>query len=262
MKIQYVSNIHLEYNENYYPTIKAVAPILCLVGNIGNPNSDIYLKFLIYLNSNEKFEKIFLIAGNCEYYNTFDGTNEINKKIKYMIMDNNLHKIVFLHDDYDMYLNYLFIGLTFRTKICENSIEYLKKIVRLNHNKKIIVMSYFLPLSNLDEIIKEPIVMWIYGCANKSNQTIINGVKLVCNPIEYNNKNAKYDEYIELKDSEDEFDDEIENQIEESFNKLDNKSYSFSRIQKIDSISLNKKKINKRNINIENKDIDDEENNN
>ena len=61
MKIQYISDIHLEY-QSTLPNIDQISDILVLAGDIGFPFSFLYKEFLIDMN--KKFKKIFLIAGN------------------------------------------------------------------------------------------------------------------------------------------------------------------------------------------------------
>jgi len=50
------------------PKIKVMADVLCLAGDIGYPYSGIYREFLKQMNSD--FKKVFIIAGNHEYYNS------------------------------------------------------------------------------------------------------------------------------------------------------------------------------------------------
>lgn len=72
IKIQYVSDIHLETHHNTSKTIfekilKPSAPYLALCGDIGYPGAQLYEPFLKYCS--ESFEQVFYIAGNHEYYN-------------------------------------------------------------------------------------------------------------------------------------------------------------------------------------------------
>ena len=64
-KIQYISDIHLEFRKTY--DIVPVAENLALCGDIGYPESDYYKNFI---NScSKKFKNVFVIFGNHEYYN-------------------------------------------------------------------------------------------------------------------------------------------------------------------------------------------------
>ena len=65
MRICYISDLHLEFRDEYFD-INNEADILILSGDIGNPYEDIYINFLIKISNN--FDKIILITGNHEYY--------------------------------------------------------------------------------------------------------------------------------------------------------------------------------------------------
>jgi hypothetical protein len=74
MNIQYVSDIHLEFHDKQNKGalspemfVKPVAPYLALVGDIGIPELSSYKVFLQWCSKNWK--KVFLVAGNHEYYN-------------------------------------------------------------------------------------------------------------------------------------------------------------------------------------------------
>ncbi len=74
MEVQYVSDIHLEFHDKQNKGalspemfIKPSAPYLALVGDIGIPELASYKVFLQWCSQNWK--KVFLVAGNHEYYN-------------------------------------------------------------------------------------------------------------------------------------------------------------------------------------------------
>jgi predicted phosphodiesterase len=111
MKIQYLSDLHLEllpeksidFIKN---SIKPKADICVLAGDIGNPFQVGYHDFL--QNMNDKFKKIFIIAGNHEFYN-----NDILKtKLKIKSICDLFEKITFLDNSYEDYQSYRFIGST------------------------------------------------------------------------------------------------------------------------------------------------------
>lgn len=111
MRIQYISDLHLEFLSKP-PKILPRADILCLCGDIGYPFSNIYKSFLIDMS--KKFKKVFLIAGNHEYYNLgpnkYKTIDEINIQINYIIESNNLNNITFLNDSYEDFEGYRFVG--------------------------------------------------------------------------------------------------------------------------------------------------------
>jgi predicted phosphodiesterase len=118
MKIQYISDIHLEHY-NKLPKIKPIGDILILAGDIGYPFSSIYKDFLIHMN--KIFKKVFLITGNHEFYSC--GKNEgkimeeIDDYIKSIIFDNNLNNISYLDNSYEDYEGIRFCGTTLWTQI-------------------------------------------------------------------------------------------------------------------------------------------------
>eukprot|EP01156_Anaeramoeba_ignava_P020958 Anaeramoba_ignava/c17731_g1_i1.p1 GENE.c17731_g1_i1~~c17731_g1_i1.p1 ORF type:complete len:186 (+),score=63.88 c17731_g1_i1:22-558(+) len=71
LSFQTCSDIHLEFfsEEKPYPKdmITAIAPILLLCGDIGNPDQEYLLQFLE--EQSKQFKYIFYVAGNHEFYN-------------------------------------------------------------------------------------------------------------------------------------------------------------------------------------------------
>ena len=64
LKVQYVSDLH----EKYPTTIVPNAPILALIGDIGNPTHRKYQEFLAYVSG--LFEAVLVIMGNHEIYHS------------------------------------------------------------------------------------------------------------------------------------------------------------------------------------------------
>ena len=119
MKIQYISDIHLEfYKDDFHFALEPSAPILCLVGDIGYPNNNNYRNFLKYCSNN--FEKVFLISGNHEYYskNTMSSINILIQNIC-----ESLPNVSFLNNKIEQYKGYTFIGCT----LWSNIPKYVKK---------------------------------------------------------------------------------------------------------------------------------------
>lgn len=77
--IQFCSDLHLEFNPDMAPIdfsriIEPKAPVLALLGDIGCPLEAEYQNFLAYVAA--RFQLVFVIAGNHEYYNDMDVTKE------------------------------------------------------------------------------------------------------------------------------------------------------------------------------------------
>jgi predicted phosphohydrolase len=116
MRVQYISDIHLEllspkqineFNNNFKPT----AEICILAGDIGNPYDKSYTDFLFFCNKN--FKKIFLIAGNHEYYK--NKVTDTKKKISSICVE--FENISFLDNSFEDYKGYRFIGSTLWSEI-------------------------------------------------------------------------------------------------------------------------------------------------
>lgn len=150
MRIQYVSDIHLEFVSKL-PIIMPKADVLCLLGDIGYPYSKIYKQFLVEMS--KMFKKVFLISGNHEYYNLGankgKSINEIDEYIEYIIRANKLTNITYLNDSYEDYQGYRFIGTVLWSNITKP--EYL-----INDFEQIIDMSVCL-YNELHKISKETI---------------------------------------------------------------------------------------------------------
>ncbi len=114
MRIHYISDIHLEFmRPNHYenfrnrwrPDIKQ-ADVLVLAGDIGNPRQPLYREFLQHCSQNCK--KVFLIAGNHEFYGGF--LDETVKLIDSIVAD--FPNISFLHNRYEDYKGIRWVGTT------------------------------------------------------------------------------------------------------------------------------------------------------
>ncbi len=111
MDIQYISDIHLEFmNANEYrqfiDSFKASAKILVLAGDIGNPRLPLYEHFLQHVSG--LFEKVFLIAGNHEFYgSTVEGTLPLIRELV-----SKFANITFLDNTMEEYAGFCWIGTT------------------------------------------------------------------------------------------------------------------------------------------------------
>lgn len=75
MKIQYASDLHLEFYERAKTWEPILIPIpdsiLVLAGDIGNPSRSLFKQFLEYCSHNWK--SVYYVAGNHEFYNKDPG---------------------------------------------------------------------------------------------------------------------------------------------------------------------------------------------
>ena len=95
MKIQIISDVHLEFYQSF-PRIKKNpgVEIVCLLGDIGYPTERNYRDFLIYLSG--LFRVVIVIAGNHEYYNVSKKKEEVDNYINDKVV--NIENIHFLNN--------------------------------------------------------------------------------------------------------------------------------------------------------------------
>lgn len=112
MEFQYISDIHLEHGTliNITPSAK----YLILAGDIGHPSDPSYRQFMQDMSS--KFEKVFLVAGNHEYYSSSQTILQTETLIRNTVTD--IPNVHFLQNDYVHLDNtYSVFGATMWTQI-------------------------------------------------------------------------------------------------------------------------------------------------
>ena len=156
LKIQVISDIHLEFIENYKfdEIVKPSAPNLAICGDLGLPYLDSYETFLS--KCSENFINVFLISGNHEYYQwkrqdkeifTMDEVDKeielIVKKFKNIYFLNN--KCHILDDEH------VVLGSTLWSNIkpkdyfdVVNSMNDYKQIYFLKNNNKAVITPKFI----------------------------------------------------------------------------------------------------------------------
>lgn len=76
MKIQYASDLHFEFSDNYSyikrNPLKPVGDILILAGDIGYLNDDNYSKYPFWDYVSDNFEQVIVGVGNHELYKYYD----------------------------------------------------------------------------------------------------------------------------------------------------------------------------------------------
>lgn len=230
MKIQYISDLHLEFYEDILkiPIIPS-APILCLLGDIGFPDSTNYDIILNWCSKN--YKKVFIITGNHEYYSNKFTIDEINNIINTKVKKYN--NISFLNNTIEKYEDHTFIGTTLWSYIPKyiknhelNVYNDFKKIKGINREKynelflknleflenelkihdNIICLTHHLPsidlihekykdypnfmfANNLNYLIEDNIKVWMCGHSHTGNTKIINNVICTLNPFGYPNEN-------------------------------------------------------------------------
>jgi len=108
MKIQYASDLHLEFGANSvylrnHP-LTPIGDVLVLAGDICYLNDDLYLKHPFWNWAGDNFEQVFVIPGNHELYNHYD-INELHENLCLKIRSNVrcvYNSIIRLDDDTDL----------------------------------------------------------------------------------------------------------------------------------------------------------------
>lgn len=117
MKIQYISDLHLEFLQNI-PRIEVVGDILVLAGDVGYPTMPIFWAFME--EQSRRFNHIIYVPGNHEYYHTSTAIkrnrilsmNEIDELIQSEIHRRGLTNIHFLQNSACIIDGVRFIGAT------------------------------------------------------------------------------------------------------------------------------------------------------
>ena len=243
MKFQVVSDIHLELRENI-PKIEQKTDYLFMAGDIGNYNKKSFTRFLDYVSSNWK--RAFYIMGNHEYYkHVKEKADKKYKKIieKYdniYILDRDNETIIidniviigcclWSSPDYTNNLNdFKYIKKTYPSgsvnklrlkdmKVYNKiDIAYLKNTIsNISDDKKIIVMTHFMPLQNRDIIgtkypngvydkyygnmlydLVEKCDIWISGHTHQCYEQKIGKCRWISNAFGYPNENTEYSNNI------------------------------------------------------------------
>jgi predicted phosphohydrolase len=122
IRIHLISDIHLEFYKTFPKLDKKIQlsepgtntiNILCLCGDIGYPHMKIYAAFIDWIAP--RFDKIFIIAGNHEYYSSTHTIDQINSKINSIC--EKYENISFLNRTTELYENILFVGTTLWSNI-------------------------------------------------------------------------------------------------------------------------------------------------
>lgn len=155
--IQIISDIHLENLDDniIFEDIVTINNnnILCLLGDIGDPRTEVYVLFIKWCSEN--FKKVLFVAGNHEYYGLDIYSGELLLEEIFSMFDN----VYFLNNSVFEYNNILFLGTTLWTYVppileekIDNYNSSFKKIEELNSKKCNIL--HFQNLEFLNEYIQ------------------------------------------------------------------------------------------------------------
>lgn len=209
-RLQYTSDNHVDVH--HYPIqISPFAENLAICGDLGNPKHPRFTEFLSHCS--KSFKRVFFVAGNHDY--DCGCLYEEDKIIEYKPIIKNIcdsfDNIHFLNQSTWTYNDILIAGSTLwcnpilkksKPEYLEHILEHqrqlywLTTIIKNNPNKKIIVLTHFVPskqliepcyvkygeyavswfATDLENLIQSPIRAWLCGHSHSVINTNINGV--------------------------------------------------------------------------------------
>lgn len=173
MKIQVLSDLHLEFLspsqiETIIGAIEARGDVLVLAGDIGDGTAPHYKHFIEKMS--QKFKKVFLVAGNHEYY----GHNIIETNEKIRSLCDSTGNVSFLCSSWEDYMGFRWIGCTLWSRVDDTGkcmtndvrcirnmpvskynerhtldVGFLTDALRNSHEKQCIVITHYIPSMEL-----------------------------------------------------------------------------------------------------------------
>lgn len=128
-KLQYISDIHLEYKKSF-PVIPKVGNHLALLGDIGNPFKPNYTEFIKYTSKN--WNKVFLLSGNHEYWQEKYDIHDVDNKIR--DITTKFNNVIFLNNQKYSLDNYTILGSTLWSKINKKPLTIMGDDQNIKYN--------------------------------------------------------------------------------------------------------------------------------
>ena len=115
MRIQYASDLHLEHFDKvaFQPILKPVAPVLALVGDLGQPGRRAYRDLMHYCSRN--WTKVFVVAGNHELYHHEKTADQLMAECK--AITDGFPNVHFMNRTRTEYEGVTFLGATLWTNL-------------------------------------------------------------------------------------------------------------------------------------------------
>ncbi len=221
--LQYISDLHLDRNlKGKFKKIRALCPNLLICGDVGSPHHHNFNLF--FSNIKSEFDNVFFVPGNHEYNTSSAYLHNNYVKYKpYMLEIINKHNIRLLdRTSYELSNDVIIAGATLwshpygkrrfltkedfnlHLKIHQEEVQWITNLVN-NSNKKIIMATHFVPsfqliekkyyenytpfdrswfCTNLEHLIKPPIIGWFCGHSHSNLEVDINQVKCGINVSE------------------------------------------------------------------------------
>jgi len=227
MLVQYVSDLHLEFGglRRVRAEMQRRAPVLVLAGDVGHPFEDHYGEFMDFTGA--MFDKVFLVAGNHEFYDTNHFMGETTRRLHDLARGAG---VSFLDNSCETYRGRRFAGSTLWSRISD--LQALTNDFRLIRNLSVeaynglhedcvaylgalppepgtVVVTHYLPserlvaeryrraphsrfnqcyASDCDHLLAGK-AAWFHGHTHVKSATRLNGVDVLCNPLGYPGEN-------------------------------------------------------------------------
>lgn len=236
-KLQYISDIHIDTHKDV-PKINPLSKYLAICGDVGQPYANRYKDF-IHEQSN-KFEKVFFVPGNHDFdLGPMYHKNRVEKWEPFIKnICQGFGNVFYLNCDTNQLDNDILIAGTilwsrpipnvdsvysendpriskYFNHIIEHSkhVDWISKTIEENKNKKIIMLTHFVPTfkliekkykgkgpystswfaTDLEHLIKDPIKAWICGHTHSVMSCKVNGIQCAVNAYGYGQEN-KYND--------------------------------------------------------------------
>jgi Icc-related predicted phosphoesterase len=200
MKIQYCSDLHIEFGQNAAfldrNPIKPVGEVLVIAGDLTNVNLECFKdRFFDYLS--EKFPVVYIVPGNHEFYHGPD-TSILDAPLNRKIRNN-----VFLVDNTIInYKNVNFIFTTLWSRIGPNHSAIIQK--DLNDFRLIKHHGHILTIDNFNELFNQSfnfLQKVVSGMRDSKTVVVTHHVPTyLCNTAEYKNDPLNEAFIVELRD--------------------------------------------------------------
>lgn len=235
--LQYISDLHIDVKGAIMPKITPVSPYLGICGDIGNPTHANFGLFLTEMS--KQFKKVFFVPGNHDF-----DCGSIYQKEKVNLYEpiiknicRSLGNVYYMNRDfYHLTEKTIVLGATLWSRPTADNVEYsgdsetysshvvehrnhlkwIEQTIKQNNNKKIIVLTHFLPTfkliekkyqqrglkvtsryaTDLEYMIKDPITAWLCGHSHSVIECQINGIYCGLNATGYPSEKSQITQQI------------------------------------------------------------------
>lgn len=214
--LQYVSDLHLDV-KNKIPRIVDMCPDIVLCGDVGVPDNPNVVKFIDTMC--KQFVRVFWVPGNHDYACSPVYSPSKVAKYRYMLMNmaNKYDNMFILDKNFHTIRDGLkIVGTTLWSdppkddtmkwiehgRIHNEELSWLKN--QMNTHDKVVVATHYVPtfqlieqkyrdygvnnrwwFTDLDPMLRRPIVAWLCGHTHSKMTKTINGVQCCVNAIGY-----------------------------------------------------------------------------